>query len=71
LDLIKDVLTNCRRLYPVAKYASISIPSYPCGQIGFVLAGKDKVMEGEGRGADRVCAGWVMERGLCWLAMTK
>lgn len=43
LELIKDVLTECRKLYPVAKYASISIPTYPCGQIGFVLASKNKV----------------------------
>ena len=44
LELIKDVLADCRGLYPVAEYASISIPTYPCGQIGFVLASKNKVM---------------------------
>ncbi|KAI8807886.1 Spermidine/spermine synthase [Cladochytrium replicatum] len=37
LDLIKQVLTNSRKMYPVVEYAWASVPTYPSGQIGFVL----------------------------------
>ncbi len=43
LDLIKDVTTDCKTLFPVVSYATTSIPTYPCGQIGFVLATKNQV----------------------------
>ena len=43
LELIKRVLDDCKQLYPVTSYAFTTIPSYPCGQIGFVLASKNKV----------------------------
>ncbi|KAI9208866.1 Spermidine/spermine synthase [Polychytrium aggregatum] len=45
LDLIKEVLDNSRKIYPTVEYAWCSIPTYPSGQIGFVLccneAGRD------------------------------
>eukprot|EP00123_Amoebidium_parasiticum_P013007 comp21708_c0_seq1/m.30647 comp21708_c0_seq1/g.30647 ORF comp21708_c0_seq1/g.30647 comp21708_c0_seq1/m.30647 type:complete len:290 (-) comp21708_c0_seq1:345-1214(-) len=41
LDLIKDMLTFNRRLYPTVSYAYTSIPSYPSGQIGFILCSTD------------------------------
>jgi spermidine synthase len=45
LDLIKKVLDNSKKLYPVVEYAWTSIPTYPSGQIGFILccneAGRD------------------------------
>ncbi|XP_055340087.1 spermidine synthase-like [Paramacrobiotus metropolitanus] len=39
LDFIKRLMNSCRELFPVVDYASISIPSYPCGQIGAILCG--------------------------------
>ena len=43
LRLIHCVLEMCKKLFPVATYASTSIPTYPSGQIGFVLAAKSIV----------------------------
>ncbi|KAJ3072368.1 hypothetical protein HK102_006249 [Quaeritorhiza haematococci] len=37
LNLIKQVLTNSRKMYPVVDYAWASVPTYPSGQIGFIL----------------------------------
>ncbi|KAJ2007616.1 putrescine aminopropyltransferase [Coemansia thaxteri] len=42
LPLIKEVLTFARKLFPVAEYAYTTIPTYPSGQIGFILCGKDR-----------------------------
>ncbi|ORX66892.1 spermidine synthase [Linderina pennispora] len=42
LPLIKEVLTFARRLFPVAEYAYTTIPTYPSGQIGFIICSKDK-----------------------------
>ncbi|KAI9091838.1 Spermidine/spermine synthase [Phlyctochytrium arcticum] len=45
LPLIKSVLENSRKIYPVVDYAWASVPTYPCGNIGFILccneAGRD------------------------------
>lgn len=41
LDLIKTMLTFCKKLYPVTDYAFTTIPTYPSGQIGFVLCSKN------------------------------
>lgn len=40
---VKDTLALCLKLFPVAKYAYSTIPSYPCGQIGYVIGSLDKV----------------------------
>ncbi|XP_060073766.1 spermidine synthase-like [Ylistrum balloti] len=37
LDLIKSMQDFCRSLYPVVDYAYTTIPTYPSGQIGFIL----------------------------------
>ncbi|XP_069111866.1 spermidine synthase-like [Argopecten irradians] len=37
LDLIKNMQDFCRNLYPVVDYAYTTIPTYPSGQIGFIL----------------------------------
>ncbi|KAJ1942795.1 hypothetical protein GGF37_002952, partial [Kickxella alabastrina] len=37
-----NVLTFARKLFPVAEYAYTTIPTYPSGQIGFILCSKDK-----------------------------
>ncbi|GAV00764.1 hypothetical protein RvY_11565 [Ramazzottius varieornatus] len=41
LELIKSMLTSCRKIFPVVDYAFSTVPSYPSGQIGYVLCSKD------------------------------
>ena len=45
LDLIENVMDFSRKLYPNVEYAYTTIPTYPSGQIGFVLCGKDGKMD--------------------------
>lgn len=40
LELIKDLISCCADIFGYAEYAITSVPSYPCGQIGFILARK-------------------------------
>ncbi|KAA8499630.1 Spermidine synthase [Porphyridium purpureum] len=40
LDLIRPLLESCRLIFPSVSYAYTTIPTYPSGQIGFVLCGK-------------------------------
>ncbi|TPX51782.1 spermidine synthase [Synchytrium endobioticum] len=42
LNLIKSVLTRCRLIFPSVAYAYSSVPTYPSGQIGFILASLEK-----------------------------
>ena len=37
LDLIEELLGRCGNLFPVVQYAYTSVPSYPSGQIGFII----------------------------------
>ncbi|KAJ3113094.1 hypothetical protein HK100_002096 [Physocladia obscura] len=37
LPLIKQVLESSRLLYPTVAYAWASVPTYPCGNMGFIL----------------------------------
>jgi spermidine synthase len=41
MDLIHDVMTTCKDIYPVVNYAYTTIPTYPSGQIGHIVACKD------------------------------
>ncbi|OLL25740.1 Spermidine synthase [Neolecta irregularis DAH-3] len=41
LQVIKDVLTAVKSVFPVVKYGYTTIPTYPSGQIGFCIATKD------------------------------
>ncbi|CAG5118462.1 unnamed protein product [Candidula unifasciata] len=41
MDLIKGMLEFCGSLYPSVSYAYTAIPTYPCGQIGFVICSLD------------------------------
>jgi len=41
LDLITQVQSYCHQLFPVVEYAFTTIPTYPSGQIGFVLCSND------------------------------
>lgn len=42
LDLIRPMMTSCRNLFPTVEYAYTTIPTYPSGQIGFILCSKKK-----------------------------
>ncbi|KAL3895860.1 MAG: hypothetical protein SGPRY_013410 [Prymnesium sp.] len=37
LELIGDVLSHCKEVFPSVDYAFTTIPTYPSGQIGFLL----------------------------------
>lgn len=41
LDLISDLVACSSEIFNHAEYASTMVPTYPCGQIGFILAGKN------------------------------
>uniref|UniRef100_A0A336MFX1 CSON014291 protein n=1 Tax=Culicoides sonorensis TaxID=179676 RepID=A0A336MFX1_CULSO len=41
LDHIKQTLGYCKKQFPTVGYGSIHVPSYPCGQIGFVIGSLD------------------------------
>uniref|UniRef100_A0A8C5AH95 Spermidine synthase n=1 Tax=Gadus morhua TaxID=8049 RepID=A0A8C5AH95_GADMO len=41
LELIKEMRTFCKTLFPVVEYAYCTIPTYPSGQIGFMLCSKN------------------------------
>ncbi|KAJ5985944.1 hypothetical protein N7522_013140 [Penicillium canescens] len=41
LDLIADLKKSCKEVFPVAEYAYTTIPTYPSGQIGFMVCCKD------------------------------
>ncbi|KAJ3104196.1 hypothetical protein HDU97_009451 [Phlyctochytrium planicorne] len=36
-ELIKKVLDSSKKMYPVVEYAWASVPTYPCGNMGFIL----------------------------------
>ncbi|XP_014666010.1 PREDICTED: spermidine synthase-like [Priapulus caudatus] len=40
LELITKMNKFCRELFPVVDYATMSVPSYTCGQIGAILCSK-------------------------------
>lgn len=42
-DLITSLLTSCAALYPTVDYAYTCIPTYPGGQIGFILCSLNPV----------------------------
>ncbi|KAJ5717306.1 hypothetical protein N7488_002952 [Penicillium malachiteum] len=41
LPLIADLKKSCSEVFPVAEYAYTTIPTYPSGQIGFMVCCKD------------------------------
>jgi len=41
LDLIATLRKACKEVFPVAEYAYTTIPTYPSGQIGFMVCCKD------------------------------
>lgn len=43
IDITKSIVDMCKKRFANVAYASIQVPTYPFGQIGFVLASKDIV----------------------------
>ena len=41
LNFIKNVMDSARKVFPVVKYAWASVPTYPSGQIGFLICSND------------------------------
>jgi spermidine synthase len=41
LSLITELKKSCKEVFPVAEYAYTTIPTYPSGQIGFMVCCKD------------------------------
>jgi spermidine synthase len=41
LPLITSLKRACAEVFPVAEYAYTTIPTYPSGQIGFMVCSKD------------------------------
>jgi spermidine synthase len=39
--LITQLKKDCKSIFPVAEYAYTTIPTYPSGQIGFMVCSKD------------------------------
>lgn len=42
LDIIKPLLNSIAQTYTIVEYAYTTIPTYPSGQIGFIIAGKNR-----------------------------
>ena len=41
MKMIADLKKSCKEVFPVAEYAWTTIPTYPSGQIGFMVCCKD------------------------------
>lgn len=41
MKIIKPLREACKKIFPVAEYAWTTIPTYPSGQMGFVVCSKD------------------------------
>eukprot|EP00522_Entomoneis_paludosa_P016897 CAMPEP_0172464156 /NCGR_PEP_ID=MMETSP1065-20121228/49535_1 /TAXON_ID=265537 /ORGANISM="Amphiprora paludosa, Strain CCMP125" /LENGTH=380 /DNA_ID=CAMNT_0013220315 /DNA_START=200 /DNA_END=1342 /DNA_ORIENTATION=- len=44
LDFISDLIACCADMFETAEYMSTMVPTYPCGQIGFVVGCKGRVL---------------------------
>lgn len=45
LELIKEVMSKVRAIFPSVHYAYTTIPTYPSGQIGFIIATLDTTID--------------------------
>jgi spermidine synthase len=45
MDLIAGVFNECKQIFPSVKYAYTTIPTYPSGQIGFIIASNGKTVD--------------------------
>lgn len=42
IEHVKSTMDHCRKQFATVAYAVTSVPSYPCGQIGFVIASTEQ-----------------------------
>lgn len=42
IDCVKSTMAHCRKYFPTVSYAITAVPSYPCGQIGFIIGSAEK-----------------------------
>lgn len=45
IEHVKTTMDHCRKHFPTVGYAITSVPSYPCGQIGFLIASTEPMHE--------------------------
>ena len=45
LDLISSVFQQCKEIFTSVKYAYTTIPTYPSGQIGFIIASNSATVD--------------------------
>jgi len=41
MSMITNLKKQCKEVFPVAEYGWTTIPTYPAGQIGFMVCSKD------------------------------
>ena len=44
LEFIQKTLNSFKDLFPAVKYGLASVPSYPAGQLGFIVASTSQVL---------------------------
>lgn len=44
-ELIRPLMLECNRIFPVVEYAYTAVPTYPSGQIGFILCSNSADMD--------------------------
>ena len=64
LDLIHKVMSDAKGLYPVVDYGYSCVPTYPDGQIGFIIASKSNDGAWRPRGAR--CSPRGAAAAACW-----
>lgn len=42
IECVKSTMSHCHKYFPTVSYAVTAVPSYPCGQIGFVIGSTEK-----------------------------
>lgn len=45
VDFIKEVIERAREIFPSVQYAYSTVPSYPSGQLGFIVAAKEAAVD--------------------------
>jgi len=42
IEYVKSTMAHCHKYFPTVRYAVTAVPSYPCGQIGFIIGSTEK-----------------------------
>ena len=45
MSMITNLKKQCKEVFPVAEYGWTTIPTYPAGQIGFMVCSKDASLD--------------------------